>query len=201
MKKRISRLRGFTLIELTIAMTIFAVIAVSIYATLNAGSRVWTRANPLIEANQASRFFFDNVSRDLKNIIKYSESDPVFEGDARRISFMTLVESWREGLRQLEVARVTYSLDTDTASIKRTVAGITEGFDENNPVSSEIIKNLKPDDFAFEYCYKEAGSGEDYSYAWSGAWNDTTKIPRGVRIKLGALKKTIFIPTGELLDG
>ena len=40
----------------------------------------------------------------------------------------------------------------------------------------------------------------DYEYEWRDAWEDENvrKLPRGVRIKVGELKKTVFIPTGVL---
>ena len=42
-KEKRESLTGFTFIELIIAVTIFAIIAVSIYSTFNAGISVWLK--------------------------------------------------------------------------------------------------------------------------------------------------------------
>ena len=60
--------------------------------------------------------------------------------------------------------------------------------------SSELVNNLG--EARFDYCYKSVTSESDYN--WKDVWLDGTKIPRGVRIKMGTFEKTIFIPIGEL---
>ena len=75
--------RAFTFIELLIAFTIFSIIAASMYCTLNAGIKVWTRGNEIIRENQGMRIFFDTVNQDLKNAVSYSGFDS--EWGAERI--------------------------------------------------------------------------------------------------------------------
>ena len=56
MTKNIKKNPGFTFIELIIAVTIFAIVAVSIYSTFNAGIRVWLKTSPMIEEVNERRF-------------------------------------------------------------------------------------------------------------------------------------------------
>ncbi|MDO8535444.1 MAG: prepilin-type N-terminal cleavage/methylation domain-containing protein, partial [Candidatus Omnitrophota bacterium] len=65
--------KGFTFIELIVAITIFSIMAVSIYSVFRAGVRLWYRTNPLIQANQSTRYFFNTLSADLKNSVSYND--------------------------------------------------------------------------------------------------------------------------------
>ena len=216
-KEKRESLTGFTFIELIIAVTIFAIIAVSIYSTFNAGIRIWLRTSPMIEANQSLRVFFDTISLDLKNSVAYYDTSGAlvkpgfgeayegeinFEGAPARISFVTLinVSGPNLGLHE-ELAKITYVYDRVAKSVKRLVATKAEGFDEVNAKSFEMLTAIEEKDFGFEYCYKKMITNSEYEYEWKDAWEEKNvqKIPRGVRIKTGkASRKTVFILTGTL---
>ncbi len=224
MTKKINRRKGFTLrqaqgftfIELIIAVTIFSIIAVSIYSVFRAGVRLWARANPLIQANQSTRYFFNTVSADLKNVVSYNaifqgvktfassdEKNVNFVGEEQKISFMTLVDASGAGaLPHTELARVVYSFDRSKNTVKRAVATKAEGLSEDHAKETEILSDIDDKDFGFEYCYIDVSSPTEYDYEWKDEWEDEDKdkgrIPRGVRVKAGAYSKTIFMPTGRL---
>jgi len=224
MTKKIGRRKGFTLrqaqgftfIELIVAVTIFSIIAVSIYSVFRAGIRLWSGTNPIIQANQSTRYFFNTVSTDLKNSVSYnaissglktfgsSEKESAnFEGEAQKISFMTLVDvSVGSALPHAELARVIYSFDRSKKTVKRAVATKAEGLSDSFAKVADILSDIDDKDFGFEYCYKVVSSPTEYSYEWKDGWSDEDrdkgKIPRGVKVKAGLYDKTIFIPTGRL---
>lgn len=194
---------GFTFIELIIAITIFSVIAVSIYSVLRTGVRLWYRVSPMIQDNQSFRLFFNTISRDLKNSLPYFSKDVNFEGNRDKVSFMTLVDISDEGsFARMEPAMVIYYYDRITKTVKRGVATRLEGLNEDLAKYSDILNNLEDKEFGFEYCYKLGSSKTEYEYEWKDEWNDKEKesgyIPRGVRIRAGDYSKTVFIPTGVL---
>ncbi|MFA5146427.1 MAG: prepilin-type N-terminal cleavage/methylation domain-containing protein [Candidatus Omnitrophota bacterium] len=191
--------KAFTFIELIIAVTIFSIIAVSIYSTFRAGIRVWLRANPVIEESQANRVFFETVARDLKRAFIYTYPDGAvkFDASADRVSFMTMVDVASAGaLPHEEYARVTYSLNPEEMTIERAVAGRGEGFDELYARRTVLLNGIRKEEFGFAYCYK--GPSADQPYEWKAAWEDSNKVPRGVKITAGDSVKTVFIPMGEL---
>src|SRR4026208_1395059 len=99
--------RGFTLIEMLVALAIFSVIAVSVQTVLRSGLRVWRAGNAATEAHQSARNFFNLLGRDPQNAIDYGEDAP-FAGSAKRLSFMTLERDWTAPQRIAHLARVTY---------------------------------------------------------------------------------------------
>lgn len=214
--KKMFKKAGFTFIELIIAVMIFSIIAVSIYATFHAGIKVWLKTSPMIEANQSLRMFYSTISLDLKNAIAYYGKDEVitkpgfgqsyegninFEGKHDKMSFITVinVSDPETGTRE-ELVRVSYIYDSNAKMIKRLIATKKEGLNEENAKYYEMLSGVEDKDFGFEYCYRDTMSGSDYEYEWKDEWADKNvqKTPRGVRIKAGGFKKTIFIPSGEL---
>ena len=216
MTKNIKKNPGFTFIELIIAVTIFAIVAVSIYSTFNAGIRVWLKTSPMIEENQALRIFFNTISTDLKNAVTYYDNSTVltkpgfgqeyegeinFEGAPDKISFIAIVNISDTGASlHKELARITYIYDKTNKAVKRLVATKAEGLKEENAKSVDLLSGIEEKDFGFEYCYKSIISNSDYEYEWKDAWEEKNvrNIPRGIRVRLGEFKKTVFIPTGAL---
>jgi prepilin-type N-terminal cleavage/methylation domain-containing protein len=212
----VNKIKGFTFIEMIVAVTIFSIIAVSVYSVFRAGVRLWHGTNPLIQANQSTRYFFNTISKDLKNSVPYnavssgvktfgsSDKESVnFEGERQKISFMTLVDvSTAEGPPHAELARVVYSFDRSSRTVKRAVATKSEGLGEDSARSVDILKDIDDKDFGFGYCYKVVSSPTEYKYEWKDEWSDEDadkgKIPRGLKVKAGSHSKTIFIPTGRL---
>lgn len=195
--------RGFTFIELIIAVTIFSIIAVSIYSVFRSGFMLWYRVSPMIQSNQSLRFFFNTVSSDLKNAIPYMKEDVNFEGSHTKMSFMTLVEVAGSDIPvHMEPAKVFYYVDTSRKALRRGVATKTEGLSEDFAKTSDILNDIDDKNFGFEYCYKTGSSKTEYDYEWRKEWEDkdskSGKIPRGVRINTGEYTKIIFIPTGKL---
>ncbi len=206
---------GFTFLELIIAVTIFSIIAVSIYSTFNAGIRVWLKTSPMIEANQALRVFFNTISLDLKNAVAYYEKTQIitkpgfgqdyegkinFEGKPDRISFMAVVNVSDESGLHEELARVIYYHDKANKVVKRLVATKAEGFNEANAKVYDMLYNVKENDIRFSYCYKNMVSNSEYEYEWRDEWEEKNvmNIPRGVKVRAGTFTKTIFIPSGDL---
>ncbi|MBI3601490.1 MAG: prepilin-type N-terminal cleavage/methylation domain-containing protein [Candidatus Omnitrophica bacterium] len=190
---------GFTFIELLVALTIFSIIAVSVYAVFHAGVKMWFKTNILTDDTQTKRVFFNTISRDLKNAISYTKGGVNFQGAPQRISFMTTMEvAGQDAPLHWELAKVVYVFDKDSQSVKRLVATKQEGLDEAKARSEEFFQNIKEKDFGFTYCYKDPYSVGEVTYQWQDAWHEQAKIPRGVRVNLGELRKVILLPTGEL---
>ena len=200
---KIKKPNAFTLIELLVAVTIFSIIALSIYSAFYAGVRVWRRANTIIEFNQSMRVFFDIISVDLKNAVHYSDAEDAenFKGDGHEMSFRTLVDVYGASSRlQSELMKVIYRYDGAAGAVKRIAAGKLEGFDEEHGKIQDMIKGIEAEYFTFEYCYKEPASESEYEYRWKNVWDDPKKIPRGVKVAIGKFKKIILLPAGELIE-
>jgi len=201
---------GFTVIELLIALSIFAVIAVTLYSTFFAGISTWKRSGDNTGIYQDIRVAFDDIARDLKNMIYFTKDDEsayIFSGTSEQVIFMTLEESISEKTEpQRELVRIAYSFDNAKGDIVRETAGILLGFDTKKAEKEILLKNVE--DFKIEYCY--FSGDEDDPYLWQEEWKDEeVKTPRGIRItaslkgskssrEASKITRIVFIPTGVL---
>lgn len=106
--------KGFTFIELIIALTIFAIIALGIYSTFSTGLNTWRRGEDANRLEQEARWALDKMAKELQDAIiyNYGQSYPdtqLFLGEKDKISFLTLTYSFSTKLS--EIKRITYSLE------------------------------------------------------------------------------------------
>lgn len=66
--------RGFTLMEIMLAVTIFAMVATAIYSTFRVGVRAWEAGRKEITRMQQARIVFDTMSRDLRSVYYRAET-------------------------------------------------------------------------------------------------------------------------------
>ena len=208
---------GFTFIELLIALTIFAIIASSIYYTLNAGIRTYSRGNSIIKGNQKLRIFFDIISKDMRNAIPTLGEDPNFiitsEWEVSRISFPTIINVSDGSVISEKIAKVTYEFDGGKGQVLRSSATPKKKINEDLldiEVLLEESEDFTLEDLAFEYYHKIEGFEDEYE--WTDEWESEVEgdapIPRGVKIILmlknktteseETLEKIILIPMGIL---
>jgi prepilin-type N-terminal cleavage/methylation domain-containing protein len=94
--------RGFTLIEVMIALTIMSLIMVALYTTLNTGLRTRDQLETQAQVTRLGPQILDMIENDLRRIwLLNIEGDTVFKGDSRTINgepadmlaFLTTVDS------------------------------------------------------------------------------------------------------------
>lgn len=190
----LSPARGFTLLELILSITILSLVLVTIYGTLNMGSRAWEKGERDIEKIQRMRIVMDLLSREIKSTFPYkvtpSELDThkkfyAFEGKRNSISFVSTVPlrggkkglSWlsfwvEEGMGLVVVERD--ALRTDLFKEKHFVDK------DEMEVLDEHVSRMR-----FEYYElkrrREEGEGE-----WQERWDAEKKgnLPYAVKIEL-----------------
>ncbi|MFC1624076.1 type II secretion system protein J [Candidatus Omnitrophota bacterium] len=195
-------LEGFTFIELLIALTVFSIMAASIYYTLNSGIKIWERGNFIIKDNQRLRTFFDTISLDMRNAVPYAGIE--HEWGAKRISFPTIINVFDNNKMNKELARIIYFFDSEKGELVKICATLEEGFDEKRSKKRPLLSNVE--DFTLEYGYKSLIDEEDYE--WEDEWGLENKIPQGVRVRLDLkmedgdreeiFETVFFIPIGEV---
>ncbi len=88
------RARGFTLLEVLIALGLISLIMVVLFSSLRTASRAWDAVDRAVyrldEARRAQRFLNDRLSRALMLRLKTGHGNPVaFDGDEEHLRFVT----------------------------------------------------------------------------------------------------------------
>ena len=213
------RHKGFTLLELLLALSIFSIIAVCLYSVFAGGIRVWRKQEEGFKYAHTTRLALDRMAKELRNAINYSVPATTgmgaednqglrFIGEKDKFSFITVTDG--------EIAKVSYLFSAkggenarfQNGVLKRIIVLQKEGFKEENQKEDVLVADI--DELSFEYAYE--GEGKDSPAIWADSWGEEgqAKIPKGVRVTLefdkGAkdqnkkeiFRKTVFIPTGSL---
>ncbi len=198
-----SRIRGFTLIEVLLSIVIMAVLAQATFmimsGVLTADETVEENASRLMELQKAfavmDRDFTQAVPRqsrftgsEAKSVIEYGEDK--YQSDNAGISFVT-AGSLNPGalLPRGEIARVWYRLKDK--SLQRAVYPFPDTVIGYEPAFEDILSGVEK----FELEFYRSG-------AWTKDMQNRLSLPGGIKIKLeladyGEIEKIVYVAAGE----
>jgi prepilin-type N-terminal cleavage/methylation domain-containing protein len=174
--------RGFTLLEMVVAVTLVALMAVGIWSVFRISIRSWSQGTQFIDTNQRRRSILDLVRKQMASTYGALTpidmqtgrgSYPIFSGTENSLRFISL-----NSLRFQEspgLTLVSYEAvqgrQGDYSLVEREERYLGQLPDQESPVNSsgekttEIFDNLTS--FAFEYF--DPGNGEDQPQ-WVKEW-------------------------------
>ena len=198
-RRRFLSQAAFTFVELMIAITIFAIVALVIYSSFNASIKVWRRGEESTAINQNLRIALDDFAKELTNALSYTKDDDpeiYFEGKVDSIRFPVYLSLEKGGQFGIVTYRKEISSEKEEISLKR-----EEKIFGQTPPEPEILID-KIDEVKFLYVFDTGDP--DNPYEWRESWETKSKIPRGVKLTLRlqngiSFTKIVFIPTGELV--
>ena len=183
------REKGFTLLEILIAMTILSLIAVIIGASLRLGIRAWERGEADIEGSQNIRFFVERLSQQIKSAYPYQmqidgEKAIAFQGKSDSIFFVaSSVRDNEGGLKWFS-----YFVKDGSLTVQEGILPdkkVMEKISENGEVLDLNISGLK-----FEYFSSEKKE-------WKQSWDSKTELPGAVKIEAGRMPPIVVsVPSG-----
>lgn len=216
----IFRKEGFTLLELLLAVTIFAVVAIALYSSFYAGVRILRRTEEIMRYHQELRMAMDEISLDLHNALRTevekeseitlegSEEDeePIyyFLGDAKSFNFITLKDSYENNRLTRQICNVKYSFKGGKGGkLLRSVKYQSTGFAKSKDEDEELLPGILED---IEVTYSYEGDDEESPPVWLNYWEQEERIPLGVKIKMRIkgmgrirdLYKIVYIDVGAL---
>ncbi len=208
---RRSSLTGFTLIEILLGLTIFSIIAASLYGTFSSGIQLSRRSDDTNRIYREAMLIFDRLSSDLQNMQYYSfdNSYPqlaAFSGESDKI---TLIIATDKGLKSVSyflrdpqndfvyktiVAKrasrpqaiiVNYEEKDSRELLVREEKSFVD-FLQQSPESSQdreiFSSRIQEGSLKFSYVYLKK-QGETTEVVWQDTWS-SHYLPSGVRVTL-----------------
>jgi prepilin-type N-terminal cleavage/methylation domain-containing protein len=176
--------RGFTLIEVLVAVCIFAVIVVGLGSTLNSGLKLWKKANQRSYEDINYLIEFEMLSKNIRQIFSI-ESIPVV-GDSKSLQLPVI-----EGAM---IFRNSYSYDAATKNLSLEKTSYEDILGQAEKVY-EKRDCLKADSLSFSYLVYDL---EEEAYLWQDEVEEESYSPLAIKITVERNnRKTedlVFIP-------
>ena len=188
---------GFTMLELVVAVTLVALMAVALFSVFRISLMSWSRGTAMIDANQRNRSILDLVKKQMTSIYAVmSPIDlqtggavyPIFFGASDSLQFISLTPLRFQDNPGLTVASYevvrdhqgVYSLvESEEPFLGLAPPGITDRTER--PVVIPIFENLTT--FTFEYL--DPGTAERPSQ-WVKEWNtrEMLRLPQAISMTM-----------------
>jgi general secretion pathway protein J len=197
MRKKVnhSDSRGFTLLEVMVTMTIFAVMLLIISGAFRMGLTAWDRGEQTREEYQRQRTATQLITRQVKSMVPYkiktqkAEGDYLaFEGKTNSLKFVSTLSL--RALRPNGFVFAIYEYKEGGAEGGRFVAYekrvVNKDFFEEGPKEEEGVTVLEGlSDVQFEY-FREEDTEKTRTEAWLADWNakEEKSLPTALRMKI-----------------
>ncbi len=174
--------RGFTLLELLVALAIFAVLGVAAYAGLDAVLGAKDRIEAKSDQLGRLQMLFVLMGRDIEQAADRGVRDnfgdplpPMFGNDT---AFEFTRAGWRNpaGLKRSELQRVSYGLSDE--ALTRASWDVLDRAQDSEPRRARLLDDVS----ALEIRYLD-GAGE-WRSEWPAAGSSGTQLPRAVEVTL-----------------
>lgn len=148
-------MRGMTLIEILIVVSLISVTSLALYHALANGLRVWDYSDKLVVEEDIA-LFVEKLSSDLRNTLYFSKIP--FEGDRQSYSFPTIIKLRepkdnfsKRALVSEQIGRVFYSYDVSKKAILRRQASYGQALNNEYDAPQTLVGRVES--LAFEYIY------------------------------------------------
>lgn len=181
--------QGFTLIELIIAMTILAMLSISLSGVISLGARSASIGERKTEQARRFRVATSIIVRQLRSAAPYKvptedddKPEPYFIGERQRLGFVTTLP---QSPNDTGLAVVSYWYEDDTLMMSELpyfAAFSGDRLDENTDhliFSTPLLYNVR--DVKFSYRRSDFG-GEGWNDNWDAI--DENRLPAAVRIEV-----------------
>lgn len=169
---------AFSLIELLVASVIFVVIMATVYSSFHTGIFGYRNIKETINIYQTARLILERINLDLANSFSYSVQESKFTGAKSEISFLSMVDTFSQGVIRQDYALVSYKIDG--AKLMRLCRKNQEALNNKSEVApEEMTDNIK--ELIFSYGYL---SVPDQPLEWKDLWDDPKNLPLAVKMSL-----------------
>lgn len=176
--------RGFTLLELLIAITLLAMLSVMLLGGMRLGGRVWERSVKGIDQTEETRIARDFIRTALSGAYPLlDKSDPTHPviglvGEAKSLSFLAPMP---QSLGAAGLARMSLYVE-DAGDTRRLILALRPelAFDDaKSPPPSILLGKVQNAEFSY-FGAEEAGKPP----VWQDHWKSAIALPKLIRLRI-----------------
>ena len=178
---------GFTLLELCLAITIFAAIMGTLYGTYRQAMAGWKEGAAAQESDQIARSCLERMAKEVRSAyvttnipeIRFIGTNNIFYGmDADRLNFITAsqIPKTEKDVRS-DLCEVSYFIDNDNATTARWLQRRIDLVPDKDVSSGGRTSLLGRYIVGLNFRYFDGGS-------WKDLWDSNRELPLAVEITL-----------------
>lgn len=166
--------KSFTLIELLISISIFAIIMTAIYASFNTGVLGIRQIEENSRVLRTAYLVLSRINKDLRNSFAYCDDQVKFAGSKGALSFLSLTPDF---------SFISYSLDGN--KLLRLIRVNKDAFKDDSETKSRVLaKNVKQIEFTYLALNPNTKNIQE-----TDSWSDSAALPLAVRVSLTLEKR------------
>lgn len=192
--------RGFTLLELLIAISLSVIIFVILFASLRLGHKSQEKGTQKAEELQKLRIIGDRITWLIRGTYPFTVKKPdsqkiYFKGDSGSIGFVTTsTDSFGKGPEDIAGLKwVSIFTENDGMKIREKVFFLEDVFDDSGGKVYVLDPDVKKMELEYLDVPEDKGQGD-----WVSEWDPADKqyLPSAVKVKITFefQKKTIVMP-------
>ena len=177
--------RGFTLIELVLALSIVAVMLTILFGSLRVGLRAWQRGEERAETLEHARGMTQMIEQALGGVHAFqgrTDKDAplqiLFQGEEEKVSFVTVSPPFPPPV-PIAFTAITLSMETGAAPGLAIREKVLPNFD---PFEQVVPNVVDPTVMAIRFRYLRDPEGDSWEETWNGA--EERALPRAVEVTL-----------------
>ena len=179
--------RGFTLVELLVAITIGAVVLATIYASFSFGIRTRNHVRHNARELEQSRAFFDQMARDLRSVVSFQPES--LTGNNRSLRFKAFLPADLATAAAIAQDNASYATIENLSPVVYVryytpeEGDRTKVFREVSNLVGAVIET-RTYDLGFERIRFAFGYGVDAGEGWQELWDNDGRFPAAVKLDI-----------------
>lgn len=198
-RNRVNRNRGFTLVEILVALTLFSLVLAMIFSGLHSSSKSWKKSEAQVAENDTRRLDLGFVRKQLAQAVPLvlldgKDNSVLFKGNNDAIQFISDLPDHRGG-GGLYVLSLGITQNDQSEDLTLGYRPVTTDIDLNIPGNDDQEKNITimKDIDTLEFSYY--GSEDDKTNPeWTDEWRAKQKMPELIRIHIEPVREDKYIP-------
>lgn len=177
--------RGFTLVEMLLAVTLFAIVMSSGFGVFKMGLQIWTRMQGHSSVERKTLLSLEKIGRDLRTAIRIPEQKeslrkPEIEygGSNQEFSFPALVtKAGKKGVQTTQFGRMTYRFESSAKVLCKQQENATDFYLKRPAPCDPVAQGIQSAKFRY-WLYDKIGK----EYDWYDEWEMTSGLPKAVSL-------------------
>ena len=179
--------RGFTLMEMLLAVTLFAIVMASGFGVFRMGLQIWQRMQGRSSLERKTVLTLEKMGRDLRAAIRIpaqkealGKQNIEYAGSNSEFNFPAIVTKFgKKGGETTQTGRITYRFESSSETLCKKLENATDFYLKRAVPCEPVVQQVQSLKFRY-WLYDKIGK----EYDWYDEWDASRGLPKAVSLLL-----------------